>query len=148
MIYCHGLKFYKALLAMWNILTTLRLNLKYLQSCSKLILKPDALIDNSNWDGEKQFVHVGSSLSVPCITHREDHRPLSYCVAHWTLQQPHIPFSFSSFKWSVEVWPLDRTTPSGIQDLSTHRSIRFIIRSRSISIAWFMFVPLAALVSK
>lgn len=107
----------------------------------------------STEDEEKQLafdtvlftvVHGGGWISA---AHRQE---LWAAAVHtWSLsQQPHSPFSFSALSWSAEVWPLDRTTPSGIQDLSTHRSIRFIIRSRSISIAWFMFVPLAALVSK
>lgn len=44
--------------------------------------------------------------------------------------------------------PLTRTVLSGIQDLSTHRSILFMIRSRRTSKAWLTFCPFAALVSK
>lgn len=46
------------------------------------------------------------------------------------------------------VVPLTRTVPSGIQDLSTHRSILFMIRSSRTSTAWLTFCPFAALVSK
>lgn len=44
--------------------------------------------------------------------------------------------------------PLTRTVPSGIQDLSTHLSILFMIRSSRTSTAWPTFCPFAALVSK
>lgn len=124
---------------------------KYLKGCSKLILKLDALLIGLIGMVRRSVYTMPANLSLCHVSPIEkitDTNHLNECVAHLTSQQPHVPLGFPSVNCSVEAWPLGRTTPSGIQDLSTQRSIRFIIRSRSVSMASLIFVPLAALVSK
>lgn len=65
----------------------------------------------------------------------------------WLFQQAHLLFSAPS-DTSALAFPLTLTVPSGIQDLSTQRSILFMMRSSRRSTAWLTFCPFAALVSK